>query len=73
MQPVDLAAAIRAALDGDYPENLPPDVRAWIDAMYHAHGELYVSRLEHAFTEEFLRRCGLRDDEIDHALGALHP
>ena len=33
----------------------------------------YTSRLEHVFTEEFLRRCGLSDGEIFHALGALHP
>jgi hypothetical protein len=73
MTPDEFAKTVRAALEGEYPENLPDDARAWIDAMYHAHGELYSSRLEHAFTEEFLRRCGLSDDEILHALGALHP
>jgi hypothetical protein len=73
MTPDEFARAVRAALEGEYPENLPDEARAWIDAMYHAHGELYSSRLEHAFTEEFLRRCGLNDDEIFHALGALHP
>ena len=73
MTPDEFATAVRTALEGDYPENLPDEARAWIDAMYHAHGELYASRLEHAFAEEFLRRCGLNDGEIFHALGALHP
>lgn len=73
MTPDEFATAVRTALEGDYPESLPHEARAWIDAMYRAHGELYTSRLEHAFTEEFLRRCGLSDDEIFHALGALHP
>lgn len=73
MTPETLAAALRTALDGDYPESLSNEARAWIDAMYLAHGDLYSSRLEHGFTEEFLRRCGLSDDEIFHVLGALHP
>ncbi len=41
--------------------------------MYQAHGDLYFSRVEHTFAEEFLRRCGLTDTEIFEALGALHP
>jgi hypothetical protein len=73
MGPDDFAKAVRTALEADYPESLPEIARAWVDAMYHAHGELYGSRLEHAFAEEFLRRCGLTDHEIFHALGALHP
>lgn len=73
VRPEDFAIAVRNALQGEYPESLSGDARAWIDAMYLAHGEFYSSRLEHAFTEEFLRRCGLSDDEIGHALGALHP
>ena len=73
MRPSELAEDIRSALRGDYPENLSPDVWAWIEAMYLAHGDLYSSRLEHAFTEEFLRRCGLTDEEIFEALGRLHP
>jgi hypothetical protein len=73
MTPEDLAADIRRALSADYPTSLSPTGRAWIDAMYQAHGELYSSRLEHSFTEEFLRRCGLTDEEIFEALGALHP
>jgi hypothetical protein len=73
MTPDDLAAEIRRALPDEYPENLSPEARAWIDAMYHAHGDLYFSRVEHLFAEEFLRRCGLEDHEISEALGALHP
>ncbi len=73
MKPSDLAEDIRSALKGDYPENLSPDTWAWIETMYLAHGDLYFSRLEHAFTEEFLRRCGLTDEEIFEALGRLHP
>jgi hypothetical protein len=73
MQPEDFASEVRRALEAEYPEDLPEDARAWIDAMYHAHGDLYGSRLEHGFAEEFLRRCGLDDDEIAEALGALHP
>lgn len=73
MTPEQFAAEIREALRNGYPENLSPDARAWIDSMYHAHGDLYASRLEHAFAEEFLRRCGLSNDEIIDALGALHP
>lgn len=73
MTPDQLAATIRDALARDYPSALPEDAREWIDVMYHAHGDLYPSRLEHAFTEEFLRRCGLHEDEIEHTLGALHP
>jgi hypothetical protein len=73
MTPEDLAVEIRQALSGDYPENLSPEARAWIDAMYQAHGDLYFSRVEHTFAEEFLRRCGLTDAEIFGALGALHP
>lgn len=73
MKPDEFAYAVRDALQGDYPEGLSGDARAWIDAMHHAYGELYGSRLEHAFSEEFLRRCGLNDAEIAHALGGLHP
>ena len=73
MTPDEFANQVRAALGAEYPEHLPVEARAWIDAMYHAHGPLYESRLEHGFTEEFLRRCGLTDDEIFEALGALHP
>lgn len=74
MTPDDLAKEIRIALEDEaYPDSLKPEARAWIDAMYKAHGALYESGLEHAFTEEFLRRCGLDDDEVFHALGALHP
>lgn len=73
MTPEDLAAEIRRALAEDYPSNLSRDARAWIESMYQAHGDLYFSRLEHAFAEEFLRRCGLADAEIFAALGPLHP
>lgn len=74
MNPEKLAHTIRQTLEDDrYPEGLPLDTRSWIDAMYRAHGPLYGSEPEHAFTEEFLRRCGLSDGEIHHALGALHP
>jgi len=73
MTPEDLAAEIRRALSGDYPESLSSEARAWVDAMYQAHGDLYFSRVEHTFAEEFLRRCGLTDTEIFEALGALHP
>lgn len=50
-----------------------PKCEAWIDGMYRAHGALYQSGPEHAFAEEFFQRCGLTNDEILHALGALHP
>jgi hypothetical protein len=73
MTPAQLAASIRTAIADDYPASLAGEARAWIDAMYHAHGDLYGSRLEHDFTKEFLRRIGLGQAEIDHALGALHP
>lgn len=73
MTPEEFADAVRLALEADYPESLTETARAWIDSMYLAHGDLYVSRLEHAFAEEFLRRCGLNDGEIAHTLGGLHP
>ena len=74
MTPEELGNSIRRALaEEPYPESLTAEARSWIDAMYRAHGALYESGLEHAFTEEFLRRCGLKDDEIMEALGALHP
>ena len=73
MTPAQLAASIRTAIEDDYPVSLSEEARAWIDAMHQAHGDLYESRLEHSFTKEFLRRCGLDRTEIDHALGALHP
>ena len=72
--PQELGESIRRALaEEHYPESLSSEARSWIDEMYRAHGPLYESRPEHAFAEEFLRRCGLSDDEIMHALGALHP
>lgn len=74
LTPEELGDSIRRALaEEPYPENLTAEARTWIDAMYRAHGSHYESGPEHAFTEEFLRRCGLTDDEIMHALGALHP
>lgn len=73
MKPAELAEDIRTALRGNYPEDLSPETWEWIRAMYLGHGDLYSSRLEHLFAEEFLRRCGLTDDEIFEALGALHP
>lgn len=74
MTPQEVGDSIRRALDEEpYPENLTEAARSWIEAMYRAHGTLYESGAEHAFTEEFLRRCGLTNDEITQALGALHP
>jgi hypothetical protein len=74
MTPNELGQSIRGALEDEhYPESLSAEARSWIDSMYRAHGALYESRPEHSFAEEFLRRCGLTDDEIHHALGALHP
>ncbi len=73
MNPAELATEIRAALRGEYPEDLSHQARTWIDSMYRGHGDQYFNRLEHRFTEEFLRRCGLADAEISRALGALHP
>jgi hypothetical protein len=72
--PQELGESIRQALaDEHYPESLSSEARSWIDEMYRAHGALYESRPEHAFADEFLRRCGLTNAEIMQALGALHP